>query len=701
MKSYNEFKNKPFYNEWGWIALGAVLSAFILKYQWIWIILLIYSLLVYRKLGKKIVFLLFFFYAGRSFLFWIPIPESAENVICRVEEPLSDGYSIWYKGNKILIQDKNHSFMPGDYIRISFEKTGISAKSYETDFDYKTYILSNGIRFTAKGNDIEFIRSGFSLKRIKVNSLNILESKLKPETFAYVKTMVFAENELEDTVNDGFSALGLSHILAISGMHIMLLFQAIGFLIWKVFHSYRSFIPLFILSIYVLVIGYPPAATRALLFLFLQSWNKQFVNPYSSLNLWFICLTIMIVLFPYLIFHSGFQLSFMASLILIFIPKVFSFKNRIARLYCTYFLLFGGTLPIVSGFYPYVSFLALLLSPVLTAVLSFVLVPICYILVLFPFTDMIFQYIFLGLNMYITTISKFSFGISIPVFIDWQKGIYYLFYGLLCISLIYKKSRRYTGFCFGIAVLLLTQFRYLRVSNRITFIDVGQGDSALIELAYSKKIMLIDAFHCFDFLESTGIDKIDYLVLTHSDADHIEDAEKIIRRFKVKHILVSAFDEGFENWECTRVTNRNHFYLGDILVDVLAPINRYSDKNSNSLVLQFNIDGVVFLFCGDMTVQEEEDVVNLYGNRLKSTVLKVGHHGSDTSSSIAFLNAVDPKVSVISVGWNYYGLPKPQIVERLNSYSRVLQTKDCGNIVIDVYKENRKVKPYRYKSFKI
>lgn len=113
-------------------------------------------------------------------------------------------------------------------------------------------------------------------------------------------------------------------------------------------------------------------------------------------------------------------------------------------------------------------------------------------------------------------------------------------------------------------------------------------------------------------------------------------------------------------------------------------------------MLRFEINGYGFLFTGDASVETENDVIKKYKNRLKSDILKVGHHGSITSSSLDFLEVVKPKVSIISVGKNNkYGLPDEKVISRLQRFGNVYKTSDCGNISIIIKKNEFEVSPYK------
>ncbi|MCR5350438.1 MAG: hypothetical protein K6E20_05580, partial [Acholeplasmatales bacterium] len=131
-------------------------------------------------------------------------------------------------------------------------------------------------------------------------------------------------------------------------------------------------------------------------------------------------------------------------------------------------------------------------------------------------------------------------------------------------------------------------------------------------------------------------------------------------------------------------------------IDILGPINKYKEVNSNSIVLKIKIYNTTFLYTGDMTSEEENDLILKYNDKLKSNILKVGHHGSNTSTTDEFLNMVNPDISIVSVGLNNkYNLPDESIINKLNKTSKVYETRYSGNIDIFVYKNKRYVHTYK------
>ena len=219
----------------------------------------------------------------------------------------------------------------------------------------------------------------------------------------------------------------------------------------------------------------------------------------------------------------------------------------------------------------------------------------------------------------------------------------------------------------------------------ITYIDCGQGDACLIRLPNNRGNMLIDAYNSYDYIKSLGIHKIDILLFSHSDSDHIGDYEKIIKNLSVDKIYApykaKVVKRGYKY--ITYLKSGDRIKFGDIEMEILGPINSYMDPNSNSIVLKFKIHETKYLFTGDMTKEEEHDLAMKYGRSLDSDILKVAHHGSDTSSSKEFLDYVTPKISIVSVAKNNsHNLPIPYIIKRLEEYSIVYKTYECGNITI-------------------
>jgi beta-lactamase superfamily II metal-dependent hydrolase len=234
---------------------------------------------------------------------------------------------------------------------------------------------------------------------------------------------------------------------------------------------------------------------------------------------------------------------------------------------------------------------------------------------------------------------------------------------------------------------------------QVHFIDVGQGASQLI-IGSSGKTILIDAGNnnqeeeIVAYLRKNGIQKIDILVGTHPDADHIGGLDAVIDNFEIGKIYMPKVQSNTKTFEDVLVAiQRKGLKVStakagvtldwepDAKVQMIAPVRDYEDDNDMSAVLKLTFGEISFLFMGDAESKSEHDMINSKAD-LKSDVLLIGHHGSKSSTTEAFLNAVQPSYGVIQVGENNYGHPAPEILERLNKRGVKVYRNDLhGDIV--------------------
>ncbi len=246
---------------------------------------------------------------------------------------------------------------------------------------------------------------------------------------------------------------------------------------------------------------------------------------------------------------------------------------------------------------------------------------------------------------------------------------------------------------------------------KVHFIDVGKADAIFIQQADNE--ILIDAGNVSinnevnSYIKRLNVKDIDLLVATHPDNDHVGGMADIIDEFDIGKFLMprldgkesnsSSFDDMLgslleKNIPITYTNAPESFLLGNMNVNILAPLKQYEESNSNSVVLQLEFGEKKFLFTGDATMESEEDIVNS-GANLRSDVLKVGHHGSKTSTSEVFLKAVSPQYAVISVGPDKNNLPKQEILDRLNlSKVEIYRTDLHGTVVMQSDGKDIKVK---------
>lgn len=233
---------------------------------------------------------------------------------------------------------------------------------------------------------------------------------------------------------------------------------------------------------------------------------------------------------------------------------------------------------------------------------------------------------------------------------------------------------------------------------RVDFLNVGQADCAL--LSTNGHYMVIDGGNNGDadtilsYLEGQGVEKLDAVVGTHPHEDHIGSLDAIINHFDVDAVYMPKIMHTSKTFEdvLDAVANKglkikspspgDTIDFSGLEIEVLGPQREYKDFNNNSIVLKVNAGETAFLFTGDAEETAEKDILQADYD-LQADVLKVGHHGSSTSSSQAFLQAVKPKYAVISVGvGNSYHHPEEEALQRLQSIGAEIYRTDLqGNIV--------------------
>ncbi|MNI31706.1 ComEC family competence protein [compost metagenome] len=236
---------------------------------------------------------------------------------------------------------------------------------------------------------------------------------------------------------------------------------------------------------------------------------------------------------------------------------------------------------------------------------------------------------------------------------------------------------------------------------RVIFLDVGQGASQLL-ISPSGRTMLIDAGNndqeqiMVDYLKQYGVKRLDIVIGTHPDADHIGGLDRVIDNFEVGEIYMPKIQSNTKTFEYLlksiskkglKVKSAKSGLTLDwddqVQVKMLAPVNTSDDKNNMSAVVKLTYGSTSFLLTGDAERESEQDMISS-GVDLHADVMLVGHHGSKSSTTAAFLKKVNPKYAVIQVGENTYGHPKQTILDRLSKAGVKVYRNDLqGTVEID------------------
>ena len=269
---------------------------------------------------------------------------------------------------------------------------------------------------------------------------------------------------------------------------------------------------------------------------------------------------------------------------------------------------------------------------------------------------------------------------------------------------------------FNIIIIIFIILLSLRTvsSNQITFIDVDQGDSTLITI--NNKTILIDTGgninyknkeykyqisknKILPYMKSIGIKRVDYLILTHGDQDHMKESIYLVENFKIKKVIFNCGPYNELEQELIKILNKKkiEYYscIKELNIDnnilYFLQTKEYDNENDNSNVIYLNYNNKKFLFMADASQERERDILDKY-NIKDIDVLKVGHHGSHTSSSKYFIDKINPKYSIISAGKNNrYNHPNKETLNNLEK-SKIYRTDQDESITFKIRNNKLKIK---------
>ena len=614
-----------------------------------------------------------------------------------------DKTTIWVKGKeKVLVNyysDINVSY--GDYIYVY----GVFKKPKENGnfnlFNYKRYLLSNKINYVVTASKIAIIKKNDNVFYIlKNNLLKRIESANKSK--GYILAFLYADKSLiEKDVYTKYQKIGVSHLFAVSGMHVSLISIVLLKLLNKIKERKRYIIVSIFLSIYLFLTNFTISMVRATFQFILFFINKSFKLNIDNSNLFILLFSILVIINPYNIYNIGFLFSFIISFTLIRCSKLIKGKFIIKSLKISLISFFSSMPVLINNFFE-VNFLGIILNIIYIPFVSYILFPLSLVTVLFPSLNNIL-YMFIS---YFEKITDFFSNIKFLSFSICKMNIFLIIiYYIIFIYILKRKKKLIYKIIIVIISLIFIINNGRIVNNEVSILDVGQGDSSLIRL--KNKNILIDTGGNINYdisknilipyFKSVGIKKIDYLVLTHGDYDHMGEAINLVENFKVEKVIFNCgLYNDLEN-ELIEVLDKKKIKYYSCIKELNIDNNKfhflqtkeYDNENENSNVIYTELNGYKFMFMGDAGVEKEKDILEKY-NVSKIDVLKIGHHGSKTSSDKNFIDEMNPKYSVISVGKNNrYGHPNKEVLNNLDN-SKIYRTDQDGSIMFKI--KNNKLK---------
>ena len=575
------------------------------------------------------------------------------------------------------------------------------------NFNYKNYLYNQHIYYLFSVDSYEIRDDNNFFDKIKDY---VIKRAYNLENGDYLLVLVLGDNALisSDEYNN-YQTNGTSHLLAISGSHVTVLLTIFSFLLRR----FKEIPKLLILSVILMFFGYltnfQAALNRAILFFIINQINKIKDLKFSNLQVLFLTAFLLVFFNPFIIYDLGFIYSFaICGGIMYFKDKITG--NYFTKLFKLSLISFLFSLPISAYINYEVNISSILVNMVFVPWISIIVFPLSLLTFIFPILSPIFS-ITLQITEFLNNLfTKFSLFINIP------KMALLVVILLFIFLLLSKNNYRYI---IGFITILIVIKLVPKFNNNtyVYYLDVGQGDSIVLISPHQREVVMIDtggkisysqeeweqsnknynlSANTIKFLKSLGITNIDYLIITHGDMDHAGEAINIVNNINVSHVLFN--NDNYNELELEIIDtlkNKDIKYLKNIksinfgntklyfLNDTL-----YDNENDNSTVIYYPIQGKKFLFMGDAGVDVEKNLVSKY-NLENITILKVGHHGSKTSTSEEFITEIKPQYAIISVGRNNrYNHPSKEVIDTLKK-QKVYRTDMMGSIMFEI---NNKLK---------
>ena len=686
-----------------------------------------------------------------------------------------------YKNTNLYLKTpKNIILEYGDKVEVLGEFEEPQTQRNYKGFNYKNYLKTLKIFGTIKAKSIKVEEKNYGSKidifanniflKIKNNIMQTYNEEISP---IILGVMLGYTDNIDEKVKEQFSESNISHVLAISGMHITYVIIISKKITQKLIGKKSSYIiASIILILYMYITGFSTSIVRAGIMGIISCMSFIFYRKSNTLNNIAISSLIILINNPFTLISTSFLLTYGGTLGIILYSNIFEkiIKNiKVRNRKWKYVFIkvqrkCENIIEIIS-----VSLSAqIIIAPIMlvqfnTIGISFFITNLLLsfvigIIVMGGFLQIIISFISIKLGQI------FAYFISIPTYclilisklgskIPFgnfkavtpsltQIIIYYIFINILIylyklfnskklnstqirikniIYVIKYKIKPYKDKVICLLLIILLFFGILKLfpnNLRIYFIDVGQGDSTLILTPQNKRILIdgggsenyeVGKNTLMPYLLDRKIKKLDYVIISHFDQDHVGGIIEILDDIKVDKIIISKQFEITEqykklldlakdnNIKILQVKKGNKLNIEkDFYIDILFPEEQQIAENAinnNSIVAKIVYKNFKMLFTGDIEEVAEKRLIDLYkNNELKADILKVAHHGSKTSSTQEFLDLVEPKIALIGVGKNnIFGHPSNQTIQRLNNMGCVIKRTDLNGEIMLVLDKNGKL----------
>lgn len=640
---------------------------------------------------------------------------------------LPDGW-IWTQNYKIRLYadlSEDQIISEGDVVEVDTRIYEFPEQRNPHQFDYGEWLNLQGISAHGELQNILRIEEGywFSFGNAREHILKDIDQLFEEEQASFAKAILLGyKDDLSPEAKQEFSRAGLSHIMAVSGLHVGFIVAPFWLLIPFLWSSKKGkwlgLIGLTVLLIlYAGITGFSPSVSRASLMAWLLTYGRLFHKTRNSINLTAVAAIILLMINPNQLFDAGFQLSFGAVFTILFVmPEAqriipqkhqFTWTGTFLTIILVSIVVQIGLFPILIEYFGEFSIVGPISNALVIPLLSIVVPFGLGIVVLYSSIPQLFEILAIPIELlmkWIQGVATFTGGSSFSYISVSEISFFVFLIWLLAILLI--ASIRIPNVRWKMVIGLLLGVNLLLIENvmndtdpktlDITFLDIGQGDAIHIKTPNDKHL-LVDAGRwspggnsgeevILPYLEESGINRLDGIVLSHPHADHIGGIIDIIETIPVDTIYQTRADYDSNLYQTYMKLAEEHripiqYPIAGDLVNIDPAIRLFiigpnsgsesSNINNHSLAFKVVYGETSALFSGDAEAEQELRLANMYGDFLKSNLYKVGHHASNTSSSRLFLDAIQPGISVASLAFeNRFRHPGAEAVTRLHQFSK-------------------------------
>ncbi|MCD7950590.1 MAG: ComEC/Rec2 family competence protein [Erysipelotrichaceae bacterium] len=591
------------------------------------------------------------------------MPSTIEGKVIKVSENYC--YVQCHFGTVKLYHDEDLSY--GDTIKCEVEDYAMNNASNDNAFNEKTYLYSLKIFYKAKLTAL--------ISQTPHTSLyTIIESRFSSNQDVNDYQRLFLLGQRSSTIDEDYtslSQLSLVHLFALSGMHVHILFslltQLFGFIFQKRLSKILSYL---LLAVYIFSIPFNISLYRAFFVMFLYDLLKEWFNQLDVLSFLII---ISLYYNPYIIFNITFIFSYFIYFIVLLTQN-----TKYSSL-----LIYLSSIPIVLYMNFQIPLITVIISSFLTPFIEIFYI-LCVASLFLSICEYLLHYCVIMFQSILTLLTDMNqFLILAKPNLSFIVIFYIIFFYILYLKDLRKPIHRYICILLSL-ILSFSLYSQYKIYGEITMIDVGQGDCTLIRLPMNQGNILVDTGGnvnydlavnvIIPYLKSIGINKLDYVYISHSDYDHCGALESLQENFQIDCVI--------DSYEAYRE-------IGCMKVSMIQSDQVYTDANDLSLVMYVELPAFNVLFTGDASLTVEEDIADQLAE-LDVDILKVSHHGSSTATSTTLLSVIHPSIAMIGVGKNnLYGHPTDEVIERLERKGMtILRTDEDGMFHIRFYSKS-------------